>query len=145
MYRDPDDPATQAPGSRAAIACWARHPVQWPGTISSGPSSTRASRVAGMIGSNAGPFRWKPVPYTHLDVYKRQAQVSARGAPGGGGQRYRGPRTPTTSARRDVPPVRGQTGEPMSGEATTAAVQAFDYRKDGADIYTCLLYTSRCV
>lgn len=24
----------------------------------------------------------------------------------------------------------------MSGEATTAAVQAFDYRKDGADIYT---------
>jgi deazaflavin-dependent oxidoreductase (nitroreductase family) len=43
--------------NRAPMACWARHPVQWAGTMTLGVSAPRSSRTRGMSGSKIGPLR----------------------------------------------------------------------------------------
>ncbi len=37
--------------------CWARQPVQWPGTIMAGASSVSARTVGAMMGSKADPAK----------------------------------------------------------------------------------------
>src|SRR5579859_7577687 len=47
-------------GMARAIPCVARQPVQCAGTTTAGLICCRAAMVCGMIGSKAGPVRWKP-------------------------------------------------------------------------------------